>query len=461
MKTPRSWATALACAILLTVHAGAANVRVEPKETDELFGNPGMGWQTFGMFVKHDKNLQGLPSSSAYFRFYWREIEKEDGKIDFKKLDEALAFGRTQGQLIAFRLMCMGSSEYTDVPMWLKEQGCRGEENMRDGKKHWDPDMTDPLFLAKHQRSVRALAERYDGHPDFDALDIGSVGNWGEWNRAGSVDLVTGKQLPMPPLELQNTIIDQWATAFPKTPKIVLVGSDPGMARAVKEGFGWRADCLGDWGMFSRNWNHMTGIYPQAVAKGKAEEAWKRGPVAFESCHDMRRWASEGYDIEKTLNYALEQHVSYMNNKSAPLPEGARPLVEKFIRKMGYRLVVRSFEHADSAKAGGPLKVKIEWENVGVAPSYRDYNVALRLRGEGGKSDKGIILMSEESIKGWLPGKHVSELTFALPPGLTGEVGLSLGVVLPKTQAPEVKLAIAGRDAGGWYPLSTVKVEAP
>jgi hypothetical protein len=44
-----------------------------------------MGWQTFHRFADQEQNLQGLPSASAYFRFYWREIEPKEGRIDFAK----------------------------------------------------------------------------------------------------------------------------------------------------------------------------------------------------------------------------------------------------------------------------------------------------------------------------------------------------------------------------------------
>src|SRR3954466_3440995 len=97
-----------ALTLAATTALAAPNVRVEPKEIDELLANPGMGWQTFGMFVKNDKNLQ-VPSGSAYFRFYWREIEPEDGKINFAQLDRYLQAAHEQGQLFAMRVMCMGS----------------------------------------------------------------------------------------------------------------------------------------------------------------------------------------------------------------------------------------------------------------------------------------------------------------------------------------------------------------
>src|SRR5690349_6821363 len=77
-------------------------VRVELTGSDELFANPGMGWQTFGRFADEDKALAGLPSASAYFRFYWREIQPEPEHIDFDKFNALLGHARRAGQKLAF-----------------------------------------------------------------------------------------------------------------------------------------------------------------------------------------------------------------------------------------------------------------------------------------------------------------------------------------------------------------------
>ncbi|HWH71943.1 MAG TPA: beta-galactosidase, partial [Candidatus Sulfotelmatobacter sp.] len=158
-----------------------ARVKVHPQEVEELLANPGMGWQTFGRFADQDKQLQGLPSASAYFRFYWREIEPKEGQIDFARFDDLLAHARRAGQKLAFRIMCTGSWEYMDVPAWLKEQGCRGVEFEYGQKQHWVPDYADARFQEAHFRLIRELGRHYDGHPDLDLVDIGSVGLWGEW----------------------------------------------------------------------------------------------------------------------------------------------------------------------------------------------------------------------------------------------------------------------------------------
>src|SRR5512139_3542556 len=120
--------THIAGSLFAATESSARLVQVAPQETDELLANPGMGWQTFGRFADEDPNLQGLPSGSAYFRFYWRQIEPQEGNIDFARFDEMLAHALRAGQRLGLRIMCTGSGEFMDVPAWLREQGCRGTE---------------------------------------------------------------------------------------------------------------------------------------------------------------------------------------------------------------------------------------------------------------------------------------------------------------------------------------------
>src|SRR2546430_1049101 len=109
-----------------SISPSGSRVTVTPREIDDLLPNPGMGWQTFHTFADCDPALQGLPSSCAYFRFYWREIEQVEGHIDFPRLDSLVEHARRASQRLALRIMCTGSGEYMDCPAWLKEKGCRG-----------------------------------------------------------------------------------------------------------------------------------------------------------------------------------------------------------------------------------------------------------------------------------------------------------------------------------------------
>ncbi len=445
--------------LLVTGATAQEPVTVRPEETRELLSNPGMGWQTFGRFADDDKNLQGLPSGSAYFRFYWRQVEPSEGRIDFALFDELLARAARAGQKLAFRIMCTGSGEYMDVPPWLKEQGCRGVEFTYGGTRHWVPDFADPKFHEAHQRLIRELGRRYDGHPQMDLLDIGSVGLWGEWHMSGTTQVDTGKPVPLPDVQLRLGLIDEWCRAFPKSSRVILIGSEEGMSEARAKDCGWRADCLGDMGGFSKTWNHMDNFYLQQLERTRAEDAWKTGPVAFESCWDMRKWKEAGWDIREIFDYALRCHASYMNNKSAPIPEGTRPEIERFLQRLGYRLVLRRLEHPAKVRAGAELPLKLEWENLGVAPPYRDYRIAFRLVSETPNNESPVVIQSGEGIRGWMPGRRQSDLKATVPASASrGVYSLGIGLVAPGSEMPEVKLAIEGREQDGWYRLSRVEV---
>ena len=321
-------------ATLLSCFVSSDLAELIPKETDELFANPGMGWQTFHRFADEDKALQGLPSTSAYFRFYWSEIEPVEGQIDFAKFDQLLERARKAGQKLAFRIMCAGTSDkYMYVPQWLRDKGCPGfEYKYQDGGKlYWVPDLNHPIFQEAHFRMIHELGKRYDGHPDIDRLDIGSVGLWGEWHMSG-----TGVEMPM--LETRLAIIDQWYKAFPATPKVMLIGDENGMIHAIQNGCGWRADCLGDMGGFSKTWNHMDCLYPQQIVKTSSQNVWKSASVAFESCWDMRKWKQEGWNIRYIFDYGLGYHISYMNNKSAQTPKARYRKLRNFCERSAIAL---------------------------------------------------------------------------------------------------------------------------
>jgi len=143
-----------------------------------------------------------------------------------------------------------------------------------------------------------------------------------------------------------------------------------------------------------------------------------------------------------------------VNNKSAPLPEGSqiRQEIETLLRKLGYRYVLRRLEHP--RRVSGTLPVSMDWDNVGVAPAYGPYSLAVRLTSQAGDS---VVLSASSKPKAWLPGlTHVQE-DLVLPASMSaGTYQLAVGII-DKTGRAVVKLAIAGEQSG-WYPLSEVVV---
>ena len=449
-------------------------VTVTPEETEEILANPGMGWETFHRTSKQDKALPSwIPSTIHYARWGWRELEPQPGKLNTEFLDRTLKMTHDSGQKLAFRVMCCSTSTNRPYhPQWLREIGGKELQCDHNGSGPFlIPDLDDPIVLEKHLDFIKRLGERYDGHPDIDQIDLGSIGWWGEWHLSGS------KTCKITSLENCRKVVDAYLVAFKKTPLLMLVGGGEYLKSATQQGAGWRADCLGDMGGFSKTWCHMRQGYPMWIKESGIQETWKTAPIAWETCWDMRKWVNDGWSLRYIFNYALALHGSVINNKSAPLPNGAnvRAEVERFLRRLGYRLVLKELKHPASIKAGDKMEIAMKWQNTGSAPCYRPYRLAYRLTDGKGQSK---VVVSKITVNKWLPGSVdlFTKEFFINPPDLPlGEVAtvsdtltlpqdlaavsysLSIAVV-GEDEKPVVRLGIKGRAEDGWYPLSKVQV---
>ena len=463
------------CWLSFALADDAAWVQVAPEETDEILANPGMGWETFHQTADSDKNLPAwIPSTVHYARWGWGTLEPEQGRIDYDFLDGVLKETRESGQRLAFRAMCCSSSPRQPYhPKWLRDIGGKVVvTRYGNGPELEVPILDDPQVLAAHLDFIKRLGARYDGHPDIDHVDLGTVGWWGEWHMSQSTNA------PMPTLESQKKIVDGYLAAFQKTPLVIPIGGGEMLKYAVANGAGWRADCLGDMGGFSRTWCHMRMGYPTMLPEADAIDTWKSAPVAWETCWDMRKWVDEGWSLRFIFNYALALHGSVVNNKSAPLPQGeqVREEVERFLRRLGYRLVLKELKHPKQANPRETFKLAMKWQNTGSAPCYRPYHLAYRLT--DGDGDHRVFV-GGVTVNEWLPGqielfteeffKEPADLppgeivdvadTIQLPDNLSpGTYTLSVAVVGEERNEPVVQLGIRGRSEDGWYPLSTVTI---
>jgi hypothetical protein len=152
-----------------------------------------------------------------------------------------------------------------------------------------------------------------------------------------------------------------------------------------------------------------------------------------------------------------------------------RPEIERFLRRLGYRLVLRELRYPAAAAPGGKLQLAMKWQNTGSAPCYRPYRLACRLTGAAGSQR---VFVGGVAVNHWLPGSvDIFSSEFLrnppdLPPGEIisvadavtlpadlppGAYDLALAVVGPE-EKPVVRLGIKGRAADGWYPLGKVAV---
>jgi Domain of unknown function (DUF4832) len=129
--------------------------------------------------------------------------------------------------------------------------------------------------------------------------------------------------------------------------------------------------------------------------------------------------------------------------------------VNEWLNRMGYRFVLRRFTYPAIVDASRKLTFTSWWENKGDAPAYRRYPLALRLKSDSGAA----ILMTDVDVRTWMPGDNLYNNAVFVPRSLPdGEYTLEIALVDPATRAPKIKLAIAGVQADGWYPMGTIKI---
>ena len=354
-------------------------------------------------------------TSIAYFRVYWRFVEPEAEAYRWDLLDRALAAARDHKQTLMLRIAPYGTGPETDVPSWYRALVAGDERETHLPLEKWRVHPENPLYFKHFGGLIRALGARYDGHPDLESVDIAIVGAWGEG--AGSEQLTDATRA---------ALLDCYLDTFRTTPLLVQLQDPKASHYALsKRPVGWRADCLGDLGGFSKSWSHMNDYYPQTLIQTGLQDAWRRGPVSLEACWVMQHWQNQGWDIDHIVDESLKWHISSFNGKSSPVPAAWWPQVNRWLRKMGYRFVLRKLTYPVEVQAGAKLALTSWWDNKGVAPCYRRFTLALRLKGDRATE----ILATNADITAWLPGDNVFDSVLDVPKSMLPgeyEVGLAL-----------------------------------
>jgi len=436
---------------------------VRPVPIDEVLVNPGMGITTFQRFNRQEiypglrwsevgpviriADASAPPdfpdTAVAYIRWFWHQIEPEQGKYRWEILDLALEEARKHGQQLMVRIMPYDQKD--PLPEWYRKSGARraNKDSDPDGKI-WSPDADDPFYAKTWSALVREFGSRYDGHPYLDTVDISTVGYWGEgW----------GPHLPA--RRVQEELIDVYFQVFKRTRLLINFDEPSALAYGTRLGAGWRLDCWGDMGRPGRNFAHMLDMYPQQIVRTGIQEVWKSAPVSLETCGTPGSWFEGKYDLDYILAQALRWHASTINIKSTAIPAPWKARFEEFQKKIGYRFILRKLEYPSAVRPGEMMPVNTWWLNAGISPVYYPYTLAFRL--VSGRTR--VEIPTPADIRQWLPGDALFESTLYVPDSLEpGQYRLGVAILDPRTGLPAIRIAIEGRQPDGWYDLGDIRV---
>lgn len=480
---------ALFCVLFLGSPSQAAEgktITVQPQDDGRALVNPGMGWtlhfysnliENYGSKLEPSDTLDDWPGlSTIYLRVPWSFLEPQEGRFNWSLFDTPTQRWVAKGKKIAIRVSCCESWWRYATPKWVQDAGAKGIDfefgkGPRPGGPLWEPDYLDPVFLAKLDHFLAAMARRYDGNPNVAFIDIGSFGMWGE-GHTGFGSRLSQEQT----LTVVKKHIDLHVNRFHHT--LLCISDDvagsgrpgrhfPETDYAMSKGVTLRDDSI----LVQRpphSWFHAE----------MAQEFWPRWPVILEHEHyggskDRKAWSGEL--LAKSVE---DYHASYMSIHWWPRIEleENRETIDRINRRLGYRIQLKRVTHPASIVAGEPFVVATAWANAGVAPCYGGGFWCLTLK--DAKDGIAAVLVDEgfdvRNLKVGPPGQapveeRRSEFTVAyrhvgqgshVPPMKPGAYSLwaSVGAL---DGTPQIALPMPGDDGRRRYRLGQIEVAAP
>lgn len=431
---------------------------VFPAGIDDTLYNPGMGFSNFMGDIMYLQPNEYPETKTTYWRVYWDEIEPTLDGYDWTTVDSAIAAAKARGETFAFRLMAASGSG-TEVPQWLIDKGiakgnCVGFD--------FEPDFTDDTFMYYMEDLITDFGARYDGNEEIDFVDLGGFGTWGEWNLQGNS--YSDCSTAIPDTTYLKQYVDWHVAAFPNTPLSMPMAQHTVTYYAMEQGVGWRGDCFGDWDMFGSGWSHMENEYPDFLSgDAVTDTAWRSGPVQLEVCNTITGWSNTfGYDttvFRSTIDSALAYHASVVNLKyHDSVPDAYWPMLYDWQRKMGYRFALEEMQYVSEPDSGSTIQLASRWANNGVAPVYRPYRLAYRLRDSA--DAVWTQRVSTADLRDWLPGDHMILDELVLPDSVPPDgYFIDVAILNTETDSVVIKLATVGIRGDGWYEITPVEVQ--
>ena len=441
----------------------AGTNRIEFKENENPFQNPGQGWAANSAYAPD----YGLFCGAGYIRYDWSTLQPTEDSIDWERFEKDINSFAKKGLPFYFRIMTANFHSWKKYssPEWLFLKGAKGYDyegvkyKLPDGTESTDhvvPDFSDPIYLETHEKFIKALAKRYDGDPRIGGIDLGSYGNWGEWHCWGlGLGNYGGHKSPHS-VEVRKAWADMYLKNFKKTQIISMTDDAAILKYNIGDGaprVGMRRDGVGSPNHF-RNWIGSK-RYEQIPYMG---EIWKKQPMVFEYFASVNLMRKMGWDMPFSLKWILDNHVSIVNEiplQPAQFAEGSPE--EKALRQIdlyaGARLVPQS---ANVVYHNGKLEVKIVGVNKGVSKIYLPYEFVYEVRG----ADGALVAekVSQKDPRSILTGEFEISDSFDLPLENGKDYSISLRVRNIAKVLRDFRFAAKNLNADGSLPLARISL---
>lgn len=153
----------------------------------------------------------------------WNKLNPAKGVYDWTELEKLLNALAEHNMGYALRVLPYTPSfiksdfppqeEYDWTPPFVYEMGAKKIQiDLRGTEYHaYAPVWDDSIYIWAAKEFAKALAEKYDGDPRIEYIDIRTFGEWGEWHTSHILGSV------MPADSVLKDMLDYYASVFKKT----------------------------------------------------------------------------------------------------------------------------------------------------------------------------------------------------------------------------------------------------
>lgn len=443
-----------------------------------------------------DVNIKRL---DKYYRFSWKDIEKENGVYDWSAFDREINDAIRNKQKFGFGIMPAypgGASELNEndaplfYPLYLHAQ--MQSEPVKDWitpvSKIWVPNWNSEYYLSALERLNQAINNHLDTG-SFNAIkyknvinyiDIRGYGSYGEWHSHEIAEEVSDYPAGTKATSASLVrIIDAHVKKFPTYPLVIMFNAFDGNrlhnTRTAPE-VGYHAlTARNKWGLIGwrrDNWGALDDYIRQYTDRNKITfndmrfdtaimNRYKYAPVNGEPIPGGS--FKDGCDYGDMEEQVKRYHASLIGNGN--FSDHSKPCMQENIRRAskaaGYRLVLEGGDISQVIEPGQPFFIMLQWKNIGIAPTYEDWTVLFELKDSSNKITwTGTSLFTP---KLFIPQAGFTAVTdtFDLPANIvTGKYHLNLVIKDPNNYRQPLPLAIAGRNEDGSYTLKTINISS-
>ena len=434
------------------------------------------------------QNIVNIPTQGtntqrvdAYYRFQWIDLQPSNssgpGQLDFTIFDAQINDAINKGQGFNFGVMpncCNGPSVGGAGLVYpLALHNAMQAESQKDWistRGSWYENPNSPTWLTWFKALHQALNNHiqntsYNGVPYKNVvkrIDVRVLGDFGEQAVLGGG--------PAPTDAAIIGLIDAIVQSYPNIKCVAMIGSfgantGVGISSAAVGKYelttsnnagllGWRWDSWGWTDSYIHSWLENN---PNVVNGFRFDTAimnrYKYAPVCGEPA-DLGI-AGNFDDLPVRVN---QYHAESFGNGNLDVNNPPNSTIQDNFRAAskaaGFRLILTGGSMTSTLSAGSSFNLTLNWQNIGVAPTYENWNVVYELR----NSANAVVWSGTSSFNPRLfspaASPQATSDNFSLPASVPqGTYSMFLIVKDPNAYRKPLPMAITGRNADGSYLL--------